>query len=172
MSGRLWNRCLLVWIEKFLRILAWSFLTTFLVLSESHYSAQGCTQYICPCILLRPHCCVSLGTRFLQAFCSRWRYVPLFLHVSWTTCILNLGQCGRSRVLLTSLGFCTRWWFCSVPLRHCCRMNASFQGICSSCLCHLSDPLVGWFHWCSSPCLCWQWGDHTLPDQMSCQCWN
>ena len=29
MSGRLWSRCLLVWVGKSQRILAWSFLTTF-----------------------------------------------------------------------------------------------------------------------------------------------
>ena len=40
------------------------------------------------------------GPLRVLALCSRWRYVPRFLHVACTTCIWDLTQCGRSRVPL------------------------------------------------------------------------
>ena len=73
---------------------------SFLVPPTSLYCAQGCTQYIWPCIVLKSHCCVSQCTRSLRACCSRWWYVPRSLHVVCTTCIWDLAQCGRSRVPL------------------------------------------------------------------------
>ena len=68
----------------------------FLVLPTSLYCAQDCTQHIWPCILLRPHCCVFQCIRSVRACCIRWWYVPQFLNVVCTTCILDLAPCGRS----------------------------------------------------------------------------
>ena len=96
MSGRLWSKCLSVWMGKSQRILAWSFLTTFFWFYPPVFTVLKSTQHIWPCILLRPHCCASPCTRSLQACCSCWWYVQRFLHVVCTTWIWNLAQCGRT----------------------------------------------------------------------------
>ena len=77
----------------------------FLALPTSLYCAQACTQdilYTVYCILCILYTIEApfLCTRLLWACCSRWWYVPRFLHVVCTTCILDLAQCCRSRVPL------------------------------------------------------------------------